>query len=145
MNVEKALSVLLELQPIAVNGRTITPASIEKVHMATGENQYWVRGDDSVWLSVDVDSDEVILFEDIDDELEPVDDVVPYGGEDFELSVEQSGKVLDDDDEQLDVVVFNDYESKRGQIIRLTEYEVSEDKVDVAIGQVVTEEELQKV
>ena len=143
MNIQKALDLLLDGRPIVVSGRTFTSTKYQKIHLTTGDTQYWFHCNEPIWLSVDPDSEEVIMFEDIDEEVEAVDDVVPYGGEDHELSVEQSGKVLDEEDEQLDVVEFNDYESHRGQIIRLTEYEVSEDSVDVALGRIVTEEDLQ--
>ena len=143
MNVQKALDLLLGGSPVVVSGKTFTSAKLQKIHLTTAEMQYWFHGDDHIWLSIDAESEEVVMFEDIDEEVEAIDDVVPYGGEDHELSVEQSGKVLDEEDEQLDVVQFNDYESHRGQIVRLTEYEVSEDSVDVAIGRIMTEEEIQ--
>lgn len=144
MNVQSALDALLSGNPIVVAGKTFTPTQFEKIHLETGETQYWVHGEGHVWLAIDAEAEEVLIFEDIDEEVEVVDDVVPHGGEDFELSLEQKAKVIDEDDEQLDKVEFRDFESTRGQILRLSEFEVSEDTVDVALGQVVTEEELQE-
>lgn len=144
MDIQATLELLKNEQPVVVRGKTFTPEGIEKIHLDTGEVQYWIKSRDHIWLSIDPDSEEVMMFEDIDEELEAMDDVVPYGGEDYELSVEQSGKVHDEEGEYMDSVEFRDYESQRGEIIRLTEYEVSEDTIDVALGQIITEDDLQE-
>ncbi len=145
MNVLDALKALKNEQPIMVKGKTFQPSKIDIIHLSTGETEYWVHGEDHVWLSIDSDSEEVRMFQDIDEDLEPTDDAVSYAGDDYEFSLEGEGKVLDEEGEQLDTVEFREYESSHGEILRLTKFEVSEDMVDVALGFTVTEDDLRKV
>jgi len=145
MNVQSALELLMQERAIVVKGRTFQPTKIDKIHLLTGETEYWIHGEDHIWLSVDAELDEIRMFEDIDEEVEPSEGAVFYGSEDYEISLEGEGKVLDEDDELLDTVKFTEYESSRGAVLRLTEFEVSEDAIDVALGSTVTEEELQEV
>ncbi|MBU4315352.1 hypothetical protein KJ673_03020 [Patescibacteria group bacterium] len=145
MDVKKALETLLQNQAIVINDKTFQPTLINKIHLSTGEEQYWIRSDDSVWLSIDPGSEEVIMLEDIDEELEASDDSVSYAGEDYEFSYEADGKVMDEDGEQIDMVEFREYESLRGDTLRLTEYEVAADIVQSAIGWTITEDDLQEV
>lgn len=145
MDVKKALEYLLQLQAIVINDKTFQPTIINKVNLKTGESQYWIRSNDSVWLSIDPGSDEIRMFEDIDEELEPADETVFYAGEDYELSYEADGKVFDEDGEQIDIVEFKEYESQKGDVLRLTEYEVAADVIQSAIGWTITEADLQEV
>jgi hypothetical protein len=145
MDVKSALDTLLQSRAIVISDKTFEPVSINKVSLSTGDIQYWIKSDEGVWLSVDPGSDEIIMFEDIDEEFEPTDDSVFYSGEDYEFSFEADGKVYDEDGEQIDTVEFKEYESPRGDVLRLTEYEVAADVVQSAIGWTITEADLQEV
>ncbi len=145
MDVNIALEALLKEQAIVINDKTFQPTQVNKVNLSSGEIQYWIRGEENVWLCIDADTEEIRMFEDIDEELEPNDGAVFYGGDDYEFSYEADGKVLDEEDEQIDTVEFKEYESPRGDILRLTEYEVAADVIQSAIGWTITEEDLQEV
>lgn len=102
---------------------------------------YWVYTKDGMWLSFDPEGEEIILFEDIDEELEPEDDTVVYGGEDYEFSYEGVAKV-DDDDGGI-TTNFKDYENGDGDVIRIMEDDSTGEK-SYAYGVKITEEDLQE-
>lgn len=145
MDVNIALEALLNEHAIVIHDKTFQPTQINKITLSSGETQYWIRGEESMWLCIDADTEEITMFEDIDEELEPSDGAVFYGGDDYEFSYEANGKLLDEDGEQIDTVEFKEYESTRGDVLRLTEYEVAADVIQSAIGWTITEEDLQEV
>jgi len=126
---------------IIVRDKTFHPRSVETAVLDTGENVYWAYGAAGVWLSVDPGGEEIMQFEDIDEELEPEDDVVVYGGNDFEFSYEGSATLKDDDTST--TYSFREFENSDGRRIRLTTNEGSGD-TKVSFGAVVTEEEIQE-
>lgn len=141
MTIDEILSVVQAKNDVVVRDKTFHPRSVETVILDTGETLYWVYGNDGVWLSLDPGGEEIVQFEDINEELEPEDDVVVYGGDDYEFSYEGSATLKDDDTAAM--YTFREFENANGKRIRLTEDEGNGDK-RVAIGAVVTEEEIQE-
>ena len=141
MTIDEILSVVQAKGDVVVRDKTFRPRSVETVILDTGETLYWVYGNDGVWLSLDPGGEEIVQFEDINEELEPEDDTVVYGGDDYEFSYEGSATLKDDDTAAM--YTFREFENANGKRIRLTEDEGNGDKT-VAIGSVVTEEEIQE-
>lgn len=140
MEITKALSALQNDEPIVIRDKTFKPRKVEAVSLETGEKVYWITSRDSVWLSLDPEGEEIILFEDIDEELEPEDDIVVHGGEDYEFSYE--GVATMSQEEGGKVVSFKEYASADGEIIRIMEEESTGEKSG-AFGVKLTEEDLQ--
>lgn len=140
MTIPEVLEALQNDCPIVVGDTTFEPRGVDEVTLETGEAVYWARKEDT-WLSIDPSSDEIILFEDIDEELEPEDDTVVYGGEDYEFSYEGSATMSGEDGEE-QVMHFREYESPEGEIIRITENENTGD-TRISLGSKLTEDELQ--
>ncbi|MBU0613931.1 hypothetical protein KJ766_01430, partial [Patescibacteria group bacterium] len=115
MKVENILDLLKDGEPIAINDKTFTPEMIEEVRLETGDIVYWVIDGGDLWLSVDVDSEEVILFSRIEEEVDVSLDSVLYGGEDYELSLETKGTVLEDG-EEIDQVIIREFQNESGDI-----------------------------
>ena len=143
MNISEAIKQLQQDKPIVVAGKTFEPTSVEELRLETGETLYWVRDGADVWLSLDPSSEEVILFDQIEVEFDPNEDSQVHNGEDFEFSTEGEGK-LTEEDEELDTIMFRDYEGPDSRILRLAEYVVNSEII-ASIGQKVPEEELQEV
>lgn len=141
MEIAQALEVLGNDAAIVVRDKTFKPRGVETVALETGEKVYWVPSVEGVWLSLDPEGEEIILFEDIDEELEVEDDIVVYGGEDHELSSEGSATMSAEDGGK--VVGFKDYSSADGEIVRIMEEEATGDKT-AAYGVKLTEEDLQE-
>ncbi len=141
MIIAEIISALQNGTDIVVRDKTFHPRSVETVILDSGENVFWAYGDAGIWLSVDPGGEEIMQFEDIDEELEPEDDVVVYGGNDFEFSYEGSATLKDD--ETAAMYTFREFESADGRRIRLTTDEGNGDTT-VSSGSVVTEEEIQE-
>lgn len=141
MTISEVLSALQNDQAIVIRDKTFTPKTVDSLLLDTGETVYWAYGKDGLWLSIDPSSEEVMVFEDIDEELEPEDDTVVYQGDDYEFSYEGSATLKED--ETGGMMTFRDFENSSGDVIRMTEYEATGDVV-ISRGHVLTEEEMQE-
>lgn len=143
MTIEEALQALQEGSSIIVGDKTFTPKTIDKVRLETGEHVYWVRSDETIWVSLDVDSEEVIVFTDVEEEFDYEEDSHFYVNEDYELSFETEAKMVDEDEEE-EPVNWKDYESDAGRVLRITQYSVSGDQI-VSSGQKLPEDALNEL
>ncbi len=141
MTIAEIVAALQEGNSVIVRDKTFHPRSVDTVILDTGENVFWAYGDAGMWLSVDPGGEEIMQFEDIDEELEPEDDVVVYSGNDFEFSYEGSATLKDD--ETAATYTFREFENADGHRIRITSDEGNGDTT-VSSGTVVTEEEIQE-
>jgi hypothetical protein len=140
MNIHDALELVKNDDAIVVRDKTFHPRGLDQVTLETGETVYWVHSREGLWLSLDPQGEEIILFEDIDEALEPEDEIIVYGGEDYEFSYEGTASTSLDDGGK--VTTFKDYEASSGEIVRLMEEE-STGEVTGAYGVKLTEEDLQ--
>jgi len=143
MQIKKALQRLLEEQPILVKNLTFEPDTIDHAKLKTGESLYWARNESGRWLSVDEASEEVILFEEVEEEVDTQDETVVFQNRDFEFSYEGEGTLVDEDGTELEQIRYKDYEAD-GEILRVVEAEVTGEQV-VSLGQVVAETEIGEV
>lgn len=141
MTIKEVLEALKNDCPVVVGDTTFEPRGLDELTLETGDFVYWASKQDGTWLSIDPASDEIIMFEDIDEELEPEDDTVVYGGEDYEFSYEDTATLKSDDGEE-SVMRFREFESGGGDIIRITESESTGD-IRISVGAKLTEEDLQ--
>lgn len=141
MTIPEVLDALQSDVPIVVGDKTFEPRGLDEVTLETGESVYWAHEKNGAWLSIDPASDEIILFEDLDEELEPEDDTVVYGGEDYEFSYEGTATIKSEDGEET-TMIFREYESPDGDLLRITEEETTGD-VRISLGTKLTEDELQ--
>lgn len=140
MTIAEALKKLQEEQAIIVRDKTFEPQRADEIVLESGEGVFWVHAKDGTWLSLDPEGEEVIQFEDIDEELEPEDDIVVYGGQDYEFSYESKVTLLTDDGGT--IMMMREFEGPSA-IIRLIEDESTGDTI-ASYGRKVNEEELQE-
>ncbi len=140
MTIAEALKKLQEEQPIVVRDKTFEPQRVDEIVLESGEAVFWVHAKDGTWLSLDADGEEVIHFEDIDEEMIPEDEIVVYGGQDYEFSYESKITLLTDDGGTM--MVMKEFEGPSA-IIRLIEDESTGDTI-ASYGRKVNEEELQQ-
>lgn len=140
MTIAEALKKVQEEQSIIVRDKTFEPTRTDEIVLESGETVFWVRGKDGTWLSLDEEGEEVIQFEDIDEEMEPEDDIVVYGGQDYEFSYESKVTLLTDDGGT--IMMMREFEGPSA-IIRLIEDESTGDTT-ASYGRKVNEEELQE-
>lgn len=141
MKISVALELLKNDEPIVVRDKTYKPRGAHRAILDTGEAVYWVYANGEMWLSLDPESDEIILFTELDENLEPEDDMVVYGGEDYEFSYEGSVKM--EDEESGENYTFKEYESSAGEVLRIMERESTGD-MSYHFGMKLTEEDLQE-
>src|SRR3989339_1301199 len=141
MTIAEVVSALQNDQPIVVRDKTFKVSTLEEIVLDTGEIVFWAHARDGLWLSVDPGSEEIKMFEDIDEEIEPEDDTVVYGGDDYEFSYEGSATLKED--EAGGAMDFREFENANGGLIRITSYEATGDIV-ISRGTVLTEEEMQE-
>lgn len=141
MTIKEVLEALKNDCPVVVGDTTFEPRGLDELTLETGEPVYWASKADGMWLSIDPSSDEIVMFEDIEEELEPEDDTVVYGGEDYEFSYEDTATLKSDEGEET-VLRFREFESADGDIIRMTENESTGD-IRVSLGTKLTEDDLQ--
>lgn len=140
MTIAEALSRVQQEQPIVVRDKTFEPTRADEIVLESGETVFWVRAKDGTWLSLDQEGEEVIQFEDIDEELEPEDEIVVYGGQDYEFSYESKITLLTDDGGTM--MMMREFEGPSA-IIRLIEDESTGDTT-ASYGRKINEEELQE-
>ncbi len=141
MKISAAIEILKNDEPIVVRDKTFKPKGAYALTLDTGEVIYWVYSNDDGWLSLDEDSDEILFMTELDEEVEPEDDIVVYGGKDYEFSYEGSAHMKDD--EAGENYVFKEYESPAGEIIRIMERESTGD-MSYHSGVKLTDEDLQQ-
>ena len=141
MTIAEVLSALQNDRPVVVRDKTFSAASLDELKLDTHETVYWAHGREGLWLSIDPGSEEIKLFEEINEELEPEDDTVVYRGDDYEFSYEGTATIKDDDTGG--AMAFREFESADGDIVRITQYEATGDVV-ISVGTVITEEEIQE-
>jgi hypothetical protein len=140
MTIAEALKKIQSEESVIVRDKTFEPEGLDEIVLESGETVFWVHTKDGTWLSLDPEGEEIILFEDIDEELEPEDDIVVYGGQDYEFSYESKVTLLTDDGGT--IMMMREFEGPSA-IIRLIEDESTGD-VTASYGRKVNEEELQE-
>lgn len=141
MRVQEILEVINKFDPVVVAGKTFEPVTIDQVILESGEIVFWAHDSDGRWLSIDPESEEVIAFTDVEEEVGNSKDVVLYAGDEYEFSYESSARIRDEDGEE-ELVSWREFEAMNGSILRVMSFEVTGDKV-VSMGEKVAEEFLQ--
>jgi len=142
MTIAEALKHIQEDKPIIISGKTFIPESWDEVKLDSGESVYWIRDGGDLWLSLDPDGEEAIIFNDIEEEMDASEDLVIYSGDDYEFSYGATGRIIIDE-EASDEVSFREFEAD-GRILRVTEYAVTGD-TNYSIGIKASEEDFQEV
>ncbi|NQV89304.1 MAG: DUF4178 domain-containing protein [Parcubacteria group bacterium] len=116
-----------------------------QIELDGGQKMRWMYGEDDRMLSVTPSDDELMLFEQIEDDLEPEDEMILYLGKEYEFSYEDAGSVVgiegDSVTEEEDRFMFADYEAAGGLIVRLISNENTGES-SVYFGRMVSEDDL---
>lgn len=144
MTIEETIELLKNGESITIGDKQFDPISFDEIRLISGEMLYFAEDDNQgVLLSIDQDSDEIIMFQKIEDDLEVEDETIVYGGSDYELSLESEGNIIVDDNE-IESISFKDFENGSGDKIRLVEYGAGGD-IRGWSGSIVIEDELKEI
>ncbi|MFH1252831.1 MAG: hypothetical protein V1664_00660 [Candidatus Uhrbacteria bacterium] len=132
-------TMLVKNDPFDYRGRS-------DITLVGGVIVYWFFSDEGSFISVNPDSDEMILFRVADSELEVDEEGAIYEGESLEVSYEDHGTITAVTNEaaveENDAFNFSDYENDDGSVLIRSLENESTGESQVYTGQVLAEEEI---
>lgn len=137
LSLKSKTTLLVKNDPFEYRGRA-------EITLKSGDIIFWLFSDEGTFLSVNLDTDEVIYFRPTESELESDEEGAVFGGQPYELSYEDKGTVTAIFDEaaveENDILNFTDYENDEGGMVRASENESTGESA-VLTGTVLVEEE----
>lgn len=145
MKIEELLHHLEPGSRITVSNKPYAYTGKAKITLAGGDVRYWLANSSGGMLAIAPDDEEIVVFESVDEEVEPEDGLVLYRGKEHEFSYEDSGAVTEvvgeTEFEEDDRYAFSDYESDDGAVVRLVTNENTGDQY-AFYGRIVVEEDI---
>lgn len=119
-----------------------------EIDLDNGKRMRWIYDDEGSVLSVAPEDEELILFKDIEEELEPDDDTIVFHGKDFEFETEVNGNVVNIEGESVaeedEHYILTDYQSPDSEVVRVASNENNGDNL-MYFGKYVTEDDIAEV
>lgn len=116
-----------------------------RIVLEGGEETYWLYSSEGGFFSVNPQTEEVVLFTVIEEEVEADEESMAYRGEVYEFSYEDHGtvaivvgRVPVEEGEEL---MFKEYETEGGEVMRVVVHEETGEQELVA-GAVLVEEDI---
>lgn len=126
MNIKRLYKLKLG-DVVTVFNKPFTYVGHAQIELDSGHRQRWLYDDEGRVLCVSPQDEELILFREIEDELEPEDETLMYQDKEYQFESEDAGNVLESEGEavveQEDRFLFSDYQTQGSEIIRLIENE----------------------
>ena len=130
---------------VRVFNEVLTLVGRSTITLEGEEEIVWLFDENNRMLAVSPAEEELVLFEAIDEELEPDGEGVLYQGNEYEFNYEDSGTVTDVEGDSVtepeDRYLFTDYQAKSGNVLRIVSNE-NTGEVGSYYGQTVSEEDL---
>jgi hypothetical protein len=146
MNIKDLLSMELESN-VSVFNEPFSYLGKAEIHLKDGTKMFWLYNDSEGMLSVSPEEEELVLFEKLEDEIEPSETIL-YSGNEYEFSYEGSGNVEASEGnsptEEEDKYIFSDYESTAGETLRFISSE-NTGEAWIYHGRTVSEDDLSEI
>ena len=146
MTINDLLSLPLT-ESVSISNHPFTYVGRSELKLDDDSKVFWLYSDDDELFSVSPDEEELVLFETLEDEIEP-DDSVFFRGKEYEFSYENAGKIIsidgDASTELDDRYLFSEYESAEGERLRLVTNE-NTGEVSAYLGRTVSEDDLSEI
>lgn len=138
----------LELgESVSVANEPFTKMGQAEVKLDDGTKMFWLYDDEDHMLSVAPEEDELVFFQQIQEELEPSETIL-YQSKEYEFSYEDGGSVKHVEGDTLveeeDHNAFSDYQSKDGETVRIITNDNSGEVISYA-GRTVSEDDLSEI
>lgn len=134
-------------ESVSVANEPFTKIGQAEITLDDGTTMFWLYDDEDNMLSVAPKEDEIVLFHQITEEVEP-SEVILFQNKEYEFSYEDAGvvKQIDGDAflEEEDRNGFSDYQSKDGETLRVITNENTGDAVSY-FGRTVSEDDLSEI
>ena len=143
MTINDLLSLDLS-EIVSVFNQPFTYVGRSEVTLDDDSKVIWMYSEDDEMLSISPDDEELVLFEQLEDELEP-DETIFFRGKEYEFNYENAGKISAIDGETEtevdDRYLFTEYQSLEGERLRLISNENTGESVTY-LGRIVSEDDL---
>ncbi|MFA4846060.1 MAG: DUF4178 domain-containing protein [Patescibacteria group bacterium] len=105
----------------------------------------WLYDDENGMLSISAEDEEIMLFQEIETDLEPDGDTVIFKEKEYEFNSEEAGAVMDTHGESVaeadETFLISDYKTTEGEILRIVNNEASGENL-VYTGKYVSEDDI---
>jgi hypothetical protein len=119
-----------------------------QIDLDDGQTIRWLYDDEGSMLSVSREDEEIIFFNELDEEIEPEDDTISFGTKEFEFSFEDMGTIVNVEGEAVgeedDRYIYSDYQAADGELLRLVSNETTGEKMAYK-GKYVSEDDVAEV
>ncbi len=133
---------------VNVQNKPFTYVGHSQIELDNGHRLRWFYDDENRMLSVAPQDEEIIFFREIEDEIEPEDEIITFQEKEYTFDYEDAGNVLESEGEVMaeedDRFLFSDYQAQGGEIIRLVENESTGESL-AYVGVYVTDEDVTEV
>jgi hypothetical protein len=147
MNINDLLKLELGAA-ISIFNEPFTYVGHAKIELDGGHTMRWLYDDEGNMFSVAPQDEELILFREIEDEIEPEDDMILFQSKEYEFNYEDTGAVTDTDGdaatEQDDRFMFSDYHAQGGGIVRMIKNENTGESMAYA-GRFVSDDDISQM
>lgn len=130
---------------VNIQNKPFTYVGHSQIELDNGHRLRWLYDDEGHMLSVAPQDEEIIFFHEIDDEIEPEEEMVLFQGKEYAFDCEDAGNVLESEGEAMaeedDRFLLSDYQTQGGEIIRLVENERTGESI-AYMGVYVTDEDI---
>ncbi len=138
----------LELgESVSVANEPFTKMGQAELKLDDGTKMFWLYDDEDHMLSVAPEEDELMLFQQIQEEIEPSETIL-FQSKEYEFSYEDGGVIKHVDGDALveeeDHNAFSDYQSKDGEIVRIITNDNSGEVMSYS-GKTVSEDDLSEI
>jgi len=142
---------LTQLQPgteITVANNAFSCGGRAVITLEGADRRFWVFNTDGGMLSIAPNDGEIILFQEIDEEVEPEGEMVLFRNKEYEFSYEDVGSISEGEGkfagEIEDQVTIADYEAEDGEVVRIVTNQNTGDSL-AYLGNTVVEDDVQAV
>ena len=123
MTIKEILQTLTPGTRVSIANNRFVCAGQMRITLEGGEARHWIFKAGGGMLSVAPSDEELILFESVDEEVEPDDDTILFRNKEYEFTYEDLGTISaiegDAEGEEEDQLTITDYEADDGEIMRL--------------------------
>jgi hypothetical protein len=119
-----------------------------QIDLDDGQTIRWLYDDEGSMLSVSREDEEIIFFNEIEEELEPDGETIVYANKEYEFSFEDMGEIANVEGEGVgeeeDRYIYSDYQTTDGDVLRLVNNETTGERLSYH-GKYVSEDDIAAV
>lgn len=138
LTMQPGVELMIANEPFAFSGKAT-------VELDGSDVRYWLFSAEGGMLSVSPEEEEIVFYRSMDENVEPENESIGYQGNDYEFSYEDVGAVtVVDGDARVEPderYGFSEYESDKGELIRLVRNENSGESM-AFVGSMVGEDDV---